>query len=349
MELSVVIPVYNEEGNIEALHQRLRAVAEELEVDYELLFVNDGSRDRSLALIKALAERDPAVKYIDFSRNFGHQIAVSAGLDRARGAAITIIDADLQDPPELIADLYRKHREGYEVVYARRRRREGETWFKRSTAKAFYRLLSRLTNVEIPLDTGDFRIIDRRVAEVLRQMPERHKFLRGQISWIGFKQTFVEYEREARQAGETGYSLRRMIRFALDGITGFSDMPLKIVTYFGLIVSVFAFLVTCYTLYGRFVLKDYVPGWTSLMISVLFIGGIQMIAIGIIGEYLSRMNADVRQRPLYVVRESNLEGGSDRREPRTDEGGRGRKAWRQKERAGTTGPASFLLSSPYGR
>jgi glycosyltransferase involved in cell wall biosynthesis len=307
MDLSVIIPVYNEEGNIHPMYERLEKVAIELGVSWELIFVNDGSWDRSIELIKALAEDHDEVKFIDFSRNFGHQIALSAGLDMARGDAIVIIDADLQDPPEVILDLYRKMEEGFQVVYAKRRRRPGETRFKKITARLFYWLLSRITKVEIPLDTGDFRIIDRRVAEVLRRMPEHHKFLRGQISWIGFNQTFVEYERAARKAGATGYSIMKMIRFALDGITGFSDVPLRIVTFFGLIVSIFAFFVTLYALYARFILKDYVQGWTSLIITVLFIGGIQMIAIGIIGEYLSRMNANVRRRPLYIIRETNIE------------------------------------------
>jgi glycosyltransferase involved in cell wall biosynthesis len=306
MKLSVVIPVFNEQGNIEALHHRLRQVMTRLGISYELIFVNDGSKDRSLELIKALAETFPEVKYIDFSRNFGHQIAVSAGLDAAAGEAAVIIDADLQDPPELIAELHAKLREGYEIVYARRISRQGETWFKKTTAKLFYRLLSKLTPVKIPLDTGDFRIIDRKVIDVLRAMPERHKFLRGQIAWMGFRQTAVEYHRAPRHAGDTGYSFAKMARFALDGITAFSDLPLKIVTYLGFAVLLFSFITAAFVLYARLAMDATVPGWTSLMITVLFLGSIQMIAIGIIGEYLSRMNANIRQRPLYIVRESNV-------------------------------------------
>lgn len=309
-DLSIIIPIFNEEGNIPLLHERLSGILQGMQLHFELIFVNDGSRDRSMVLIRELARKDPHVKFIDFSRNFGHQVAVSAGLDHAQGEAVVIIDADLQDPPELIPQLYERYKEGFEVVYARRRTREGETFFKKWTAKMFYRLLARLTSVDIPLDTGDFRLIDHKVVDVLRRMPEKSKFLRGQISWIGFRQTFIEYDRQERHAGKTGYSIRKMMRFALDGITGFSDVPLKFVTYFGLIVTAFAFVVTLYVLYSRFILQDYVAGWSSLMITVLFIGGVQMIAIGIIGEYLSRINANIRNRPLYVVRDSNLSPSS---------------------------------------
>ena len=305
-DLSVVIPIYNEEGNIPLLYERLTAVMQGMGISWEFIFINDGSRDRSIQLLKELAGKDPRVRYIDFSRNFGHQIAVSAGLDHSRGEAVVIMDADLQDPPELLPDMYRKYKEGFEVVYARRRSREGESWFKKTTARLFYRMLSRLSTVEIPLDTGDFRIIDHKVVEVLRNMPEKSKFLRGQISWIGFRQTFLEYDRQERHAGETNYPFKKMLSLALDGITGFSDLPLRFVTYFGLLVTGFAFLGTLYVLYSRFVMRDFVEGWSSLMITVLFIGGVQMIAIGVIGEYLSRIHANVRNRPLYIVRESNF-------------------------------------------
>ncbi len=306
MEISVIIPVYNEEDNIQMLHERLYQVMQQMGISFELIFINDGSRDRSIELVRALAAKHDYVKYVDFSRNFGHQIAVTAGLDKANGQAIVIIDADLQDPPELIEEMYKKMKEGYEVVYAKRKSRVGESWLKLWTAKTFYRILSKITSISIPVDTGDFRIVDRKIVDVLREMPEKNKYLRGQISWIGFNQTYVEYERQQRNAGETGYTYRKMLRFALDGITAFSDFPLKIVTYFGFIVSAFAFLVMLYALYSRFILQDYQPGWTSLMICILFIGGIQMIAIGIIGEYLSRMNNNIRNRPLYIVKDTNL-------------------------------------------
>ncbi|MCB0707673.1 MAG: glycosyltransferase family 2 protein [Saprospiraceae bacterium] len=307
IDISIVIPIYNEEANIQLLYDRLSGVLGEMGKSYELMFVNDGSKDRSLALIKDLASKYPEVRYLDFSRNFGHQIAVTAGLDRVEGEAVVIIDADLQDPPELIPDMYARMKDGFEVVYARRKSRKGESWFKRATAKWFYRVLARITSVEIPVDTGDFRIMDRKILDVLKQMPEKNKYLRGQIAWIGFRQTYIEYERQERHAGETGYTFRKMLRFALDGITGFSDFPLKIVTYFGFLVTAFAFFVAIYVLYSRFVSGNYVQGWSSLMISLLFIGGVQMIAIGIIGEYLSRMNTNVRNRPLYIIRETNVD------------------------------------------
>jgi glycosyltransferase involved in cell wall biosynthesis len=264
--LSVIIPIYNEEGNIPLLYDRLNGVMQEMGVSYEYVFVNDGSRDASMSLIKDLAAQDEQVRYLDFSRNFGHQIAVTAGIDAARGQALAIIDADLQDPPELIAELYAKHQEGNEVVYARRRQRKGETFFKKATAKAFYRILSRITHFDIPLDTGDFRIIDHKVAEVLRNMPEQNKYLRGQIAWVGFKQAYVEYDRDSRHAGETGYTLSKMIRFALDGITGFSNFPLRLATIAGFAVSGIAFLLMIYALLGRLVFKTYEPGWTSIML-----------------------------------------------------------------------------------
>lgn len=306
MDISVIIPCYNEEQNIPLLYNRLSTVLDKMNVQYELIFINDGSKDNSIQLIKALALKNSVVKYIDFSRNFGHQIAVTAGLDKSNGKSIVVIDADLQDPPELIPEMHAKMKEGFEVVYAKRKTRKGESWFKLWTAKVFYRALSKMTSINIPVDTGDFRVMDRKIVEVLKKMPEKNKYLRGQISWVGFDQTYIEYNRDERHAGTTGYPFRKMLRLALDGVTAFSDVPLKVVTYFGLIVSVFAFLVMIYALYSRFILEDYQPGWTSLILSVLFIGGIQMIAIGIIGEYLSRMNSNIRNRPLYIVKDTNL-------------------------------------------
>lgn len=307
MDLSVIIPIYNEASNLKLLYERLKQVVEKMSVSYELIFVNDGSKDTSLILIKELAAFDKQVKYIDFSRNFGHQIAVSAGIDKATGNAIVIIDADLQDPPELIAELYQKHKQGFQVVYAKRKKRKGESVFKKFTAKLFYLLLSKITSIDIPLDTGDFRIIDKKVADILKQMNEQEKFLRGQISWIGFNQTFIEYDRDERNAGKTGYTFKKMLHFALNGITSFSNFPLKFATIAGFIVSGITFVLMVYALYSRFISKDYVPGWTSLMLTVLFIGGIQLIGIGIIGEYISRMSANVRKRPLYIVNETNVE------------------------------------------
>ena len=291
---------------MEALYQRLKAVVDSMGVTYEFIFINDGSRDRTLSLAQGLSRRDAHVRYIDLSRNFGHQIAVTAGLDHTRGDAVVIIDADLQDPPELITQLYSKLKEGYEVVYAKRLSRPGENVAKLATAKLFYRMLASITHISIPVDTGDFRIISRKVVEALKQMPEQNKFLRGQISWIGFRQTYVEYDRAQRAAGETGYTYSKMIRLALDGITAFSDFPLKIASLSGFLVSGVAFLIMLYTLYSRFISHEYQPGWASLMISILFLGGVQLIAIGIIGEYIGRLSTNVRQRPLYLIADTNI-------------------------------------------
>jgi glycosyltransferase involved in cell wall biosynthesis len=307
MQLSIIIPIYNEEGNIDRLINRLKGVINQLNVNCEYIFINDGSKDDSINIIKNLAKLDPSVKFINFSRNFGHQIAVTAGLDKCIGERIVIIDADLQDPPELILEMYKKMDEGFEVVYAKRAARKGESWMKKFTARMFYRILKSITSVNIPVDTGDFRIMDRKIVDVLKQMPEQQKFLRGQISWIGFNQTYVEYEREERYAGETGYTYKKMIRFALDGITSFSNFPLKFATVCGFVVSGIAFLVMLYALYSRFISKDYIEGWTSIIISVLFLGGIQLISIGIIGEYISRLSSNVRNRPLYIINDTNIE------------------------------------------
>lgn len=311
MRISTVIPVFNEEGNLAAIHQRLTEVLQRTGHEFELIFVNDGSHDRSLPIIKGLAAADAHVGFIDLSRNFGHQVAVCAGLDHATGDRIIIIDCDLQDPPELIPEMLAKMDEGHDVVFAKRRKRAGESAMKRWTASVFYRLLARITAVEIPVDTGDFRVVTRRVVEVLRQMPEREKFLRGQIAWMGFSQTSVEYDRAARQSGDTGYSYRKMIGFALDGITSFSDFPLKVATISGFLVSFISFVLMIYALWSRFVWKEYEPGWTSLMLSVLFIGGIQLIAVGIIGEYIGRISNNVKQRPLYLIREMEINKKND--------------------------------------
>lgn len=306
MTLSVVIPVYNEADNIRPLFERLETVLAELKLaKTELVFVNDGSTDNTVQLIKKLKSESVDVRYIDLSRNFGHQIAVTAGLDQCVGDLVVIIDADLQDPPELIAEMVAKAQTGFDVVYAKRIKRKGESFLKKATAKFFYRLLASITSVDIPIDTGDFRIISRRVVEALKLMPEREKFLRGQIAWIGFDQTFVEYERDERVAGNTGYTWRKMLRFALDGITSFSNFPLKMATVSGFVMSFVSFLLMLYALYSRFILRVYEPGWTSLMLSVLFIGGIQLLSIGIIGEYIGRISNNVKQRPTYLVKDSS--------------------------------------------
>jgi dolichol-phosphate mannosyltransferase len=307
MELSVVIPVFNEQSNLAALYNRLTEVLNKITNNYEMIFVNDGSTDDSLAMIKKLSTGDERIRYISFSRNFGHQVAISAGIDKSMGNAISIIDADMQDPPELIPVLYKKYSEGFDVVYAIRIKRKDRSVVKKIAYNMFYRILSRLSSVNIPLDTGDFRVISRKVADVLKAMPEQQKFLRGQIAWIGFKQTYIEYEREERAAGEPGYTWKKLFHLAIDGITSFSNVPLRMATIAGLIVSGISFLLILYALYSHFFLGlDTPKGWTSLMISVLFIGGIQLLSIGIIGEYISRLISNTRQRPLYVIEESNI-------------------------------------------
>ncbi|MBO5838052.1 MAG: glycosyltransferase [Bacteroidales bacterium] len=311
MDLSVIIPSYNEERNVGIMHERLTKTLSEITDSYEMIFVNDCSKDQTLLRIKELAERDSHVKYLSFSRNFGHQIAVSAGLDFCTGEAVVIIDGDLQDPPELISKMYERYKEGYKVVYAKRKTREGETWFKKATAKIFYRLLASMTSIDIPVDVGDFRLIDRVIVEHLRNMPEKSKYIRGQIAWIGYKQTFVEYHRDARLYGTTNYPLKKMLRFALDGITAFSDKPLKIASGLGIFAAIVSLLALVYALVSHFCFHATITGWTSLILSVLFIGGVQLITIGIIGEYIARINNDVRNRPLYILDEKNIDKDSE--------------------------------------
>lgn len=306
MDISVVIPVYNEETNLPVLYDRLVNTITSFTNDYEFIFVNDGSQDNSLNIIKELTGKNSQVKYIDFSKNFGHQLAVFAGLENAKGDAVVIIDADLQDPPELIKELYAKMKQGYDVVFAQREQRAGESWHKLVTAKLFYRFINRLSEVTIPMDTGDYRIISKKINDIIVSMPERNKFLRGQIAWTGFNQTFIQYKRDERYAGKTNYSYSKMVAFAFDGITAFSNLPLRLATYMGFIVSLVSFAVIVYTLFQKYVNGSVVQGWSSLMVSVLFMGGVQLICLGIIGEYLGRIMDNVKQRPLYIVRESNM-------------------------------------------
>ena len=307
MEISAIIPSYNEQDNVGLMYERMTKTLSKISPDYEIIYINDCSKDQTLLRIKELAAKDTHVKYLSFSRNFGHQIAVSAGLDYCSGKAVVIIDGDLQDPPELIEQMYEKYKEGYKVVYARRTSREGETWFKKATAKIFYRLLASMTSIDIPVDVGDFRLIDQVIVQHLRNMPEKSKYIRGQISWIGYKQTFVNYHRDARIYGKTNYPLRKMLRFALDGITAFSDKPLKIASGLGIVAAIVSLLALVYALVAHFCFNSTITGWTSLILSVLFIGGVQLITIGIIGEYIARINNDVRNRPLYILEENNME------------------------------------------
>ncbi len=301
-ELSVVIPVYNEEINILPMYERLLAVLDGQVSGLEILYVDDGSSDSSWEKISELAARDPRVRGLRFARNFGHQAALTAGVDAARGTGVVIIDGDLQDPPEVIPEMVDRWREGSEVVYGQREEREGETWFKLATAKIFYRLLRGITPVEIPVDTGDFRLMGPRAVEAFRAMPERNRFIRGLVSWIGFRQSAVMYKRQAREAGETKFPVRKMLRFALDGITSFSFFPLRLATWTGFAVSVFAFLYIVVVLVLKATGINW-PGYTSLMASILFLGGVQLLMIGIMGEYLARIFDEVKRRPLYLVGE----------------------------------------------
>lgn len=303
--LSVVVPIYNEEMNVRKLYDRLINSLGSLGVGFELVFINDGSKDASMPIIISMAEENSSVKYIDLSRNFGHQIAITAGIENAVGEYIVIMDGDGQDPPELIPALFKRAQEGYEVVYAKRKSRQGETWLKKITAKLFYRLLSKMTKVNIPLDTGDFRLIHRKIQRVLKQMPEQDKYLRGQIAWIGFNTTFLEYDREERMGGETKFSYSKMLKFAMDGVVSFSSWPLKLATILGFSVSVVAFGMILYSIYQK--LFGYtIQGWTSLQISILFIGGVQLIGMGMLGEYISRVSENVKNRPTYIVKNSNI-------------------------------------------
>lgn len=302
--LSVVIPIYNEEETIPELYNQLRPVLSGLERPCEIIFVDDGSRDGSLGLLQDLHRRDPSVKVLSFSRNFGHQVAVTAGIDHTSGEAVVVMDADLQDPPEVIPRLVARWEEGHDVVYAVRESREGERRFKLATAKVFYRLLNRLSNIDVPYDAGDFRLISRRAADSLSSLRERNRYIRGLTSWVGYTQTGVTYDRASRHAGETKYSLRRMLRLALDGMTSFSFVPLQFATFLGFFIAVVCIVYSLYVIYAAVFGDATVRGWASTMVAILFLGSIQLITIGIIGEYLGRVYDEVKQRPLYIVRES---------------------------------------------
>ncbi|OAN36316.1 glycosyltransferase [Chloroflexus islandicus] len=305
---SVVAPVYNEEQLIAEFCRRVIAALEPLGEPFELVLVNDGCRDRSPEIMRELHERDPRIKVINFSRNFGHQIAITAGTDYAAGKAVIVIDSDLQDPPEVIPELIARWREGYQVVYGVREEREGETWFKKTTAALFYRLIVRITNVKIPVDTGDFRLMDRKVVDALKRMREHHRFMRGLSAWVGFRQTGVPYRRHARAAGATKYPLRKMLRFALDGITSFSYLPLQLATYLGFIVAaismIFLLVVFVMRLANPAAAEPAFYGQASTLASVLFLGAVQLISLGIIGEYVGRIYDEVKGRPLYIVAET---------------------------------------------
>lgn len=301
---SIIAPIYNEIDNLPELYRRVKEVMDASGETWELILVDDGSTDGSTESIRELARKDKTVRPVIFARNFGHQVAITAGWDYARGDAVVIIDADLQDPPEVILDLAKKWKEGYEVVYAVRGEREGESWFKLWTASLFYRIIYRITDVKIPVDTGDFRLMDRKVVNVLKQMKERHRFPRGMSAWVGFKQIGVQYKRAARVAGVTKYPFKKMLRLAINAITGFSYFPLQVATYFGFIsagVSIFAIPVV---IYMRMTGSGAFFGQATTLIAVLFLGGVQLISLGILGEYIGRLYDEAKGRPLYIVREA---------------------------------------------
>lgn len=298
--LSIVAPVYDEEILLPEFYRRVVAAIEPLGVSFEIVLVNDGSHDRSGEIMDELHAHDKRVKVIHFSRNFGHQIAITAGTDHATGQAVAVIDSDLQDPPEVIVEMYHKWREGYQVIYGVRSEREGETAFKRATASTFYRLIRRITNINIPLDTGDFRLMDERVVAAMKSMREHHRFMRGLSVWVGFKQAGVSYRRDARKAGVTKYPLKKMLRFALDAITSFSYLPLQLATYSGFVIAGCSVVAILVAIILR-ITGNGIAGQATTLVSVLFLGGIQLIFLGIIGEYLGRIYDEVKRRPLYIV------------------------------------------------
>ena len=302
--ISLVVPVYCERRIIGEFYDRAKRALASLgpNVRYEMVFVNDGSTDGSLAALLGLAARDPALRVIDLSRNFGHQVAITAGIDHAGGDAVVVIDGDLQDPPEVVPEMVGLWREGYQVVYGVRRARKGETVFKRLTAGAFYRLLSRLSDIPVPLDSGDFRLMDRAVVDVLNELREESRYIRGLVSWVGFKQCPLPYDRDARFAGETKFGLRRMLGFALDGISSFSDKPLRVASHLGMVVTLGSLLLMLWLIGAKLIEPQRsITGWTSVMVAVLFLGGVQLVSIGLLGEYVGRIFRQTKGRPLYVV------------------------------------------------
>jgi len=312
---SVIVPMYNEEEVIPETYRRLTKVMEELNENYEIIFINDGSRDNTRSMLQELCKTDKRVKLIDFARNFGHQVAITAGMDYAAGDCMVIIDGDLQDPPELIPEMIKIWRSGYDIVYGKRISRQGETFFKKFTAKVFYRFLQKLTDINIPVDTGDFRLIDRKVCEALKQLPERNRYVRGLMSWVGFRQTAIEFERSERFAGKTKYPLKKMLKLAMDGIVSFSYKPLRLASFLGSIISMASFLYLLAVLIQRiFFPETAISGWASIIAVSLFFNGIILLMLGIIGEYIGRIYDEAKGRPLYIIRElMNME---DREGPR---------------------------------
>lgn len=301
---SVVVPLYNEEEVLNETYKRLKRVMDDLNEEYEIVLINDGSRDKTAELVDVICNSDEKVKYIEFSRNFGHQTAVTAGMDYADGDAIIVIDADLQDPPEIIPEMIKLWKDGFDVVYGQRTRRNGETIFKKLSAKIFYRFLKSMTEVDIPLDTGDFRLIDRKVCNALKLVNENNRFIRGIISWLGFKQTGVSFERDKRFAGETKYPLSKMLKFAFDAITSFSYKPLKLATFLGFLTSLGGFLYLFVVIYQRIFMEETIVGWASTLAVTLIFNGVILNILGIIGEYIGRIFDEAKGRPLYLVKKT---------------------------------------------
>ncbi len=303
VEISVIVPLYNESASIEQLFARLTPVLEKLHTSYEIICINDGSQDDTLSMLIKFWQQNPAIKIVNLSRNFGKEIALTAGIDYASGAAVIPIDADLQDPPELIVQLIAKWREGYDVVYGTRRSRQGETWFKKISSTAFYHTIGKMSHVPIPANTGDFRLLDRQVVEAIKKLPERTRFMKGLFAWVGYKQTSVLFDREPRYSGRTSWNYWKLWNFALDGIISFSFLPLKVWSYVGVTVSVISLLYALMLVVRTLIFGVDVPGYASLMVAILFLGGIQLITLGVLGEYLGRVYEEVKGRPLYFVRE----------------------------------------------
>jgi polyisoprenyl-phosphate glycosyltransferase len=327
--ISVVIPCFNEESTLRETHRRVGRTLAQASTGYEIVYVDDGSSDGTPELLRALHAEDPHVRVVYLSRNFGHQFAVTAGLAHARGDAVVIMDADLQDPPEVVLDMVACWLDGYEVVYGVRTDREGETRFKLLTARLFYRLINWLSDTEMPLDTGDFRLLDRRVVDAIVSMPERDRFVRGMVSWVGYRQIGVPYRRAARFAGETKYPVSKMLRFAVDGILSFSIKPLRLSTLMGFASAGLSLLAIAYAFVMRVFTQRWVAGWTALIIAILFLGGAQLISLGVVGEYVGRLYGEAKRRPLYLVRETlpaatRLEAATERRPTRD------RRSWRER-------------------
>ncbi len=311
IELSVVVPVFNEEQVIPKLLERLISSTDTIGVSYEIIFVNDGSKDNTLSLLKNACDAQSHLHYISFSGNFGHQFAITAGMEYASGNAIITIDGDLQDPPELMGAMYKEYQQGNKVVYAKRLKRKGEPVFKKSATYIFYRLLARMVSFEIPLDVGDYRLISRDVLSYLKQMDEYDKYLRGQIAWLGFKSTYVMNDRDERKYGKSNYPFKKLLRLAFNGITSFSDTPLKLAGKLGFGVCFITFFLALYALYSYYIKRVSPPGWASLMITITFLGGVQLLSLGILGEYISRITNNVRKRPLFVIDETSLKKNED--------------------------------------